>query len=82
MQIFVCSAPSGSDRLGRLVSHLFCQQSFYPLNPPAEEMSVDLEHADDYCKLNFTPHLLLVPSDLRFFIKVKSYSTLVLLQVI
>lgn len=62
-------APPGSDRMGRLVSHLFSQQSFYPLNPPAEEMSVDLEHADDYCKLTFTPHLLLVPSDIRFFIK-------------
>ncbi|XP_046645326.1 DNA polymerase alpha subunit B-like [Daphnia pulicaria] len=62
-------APPGSDRMGRMVSHLFSQQSFYPLNPPAEEMSVDMEHADDYCKLTFTPHLLLVPSDLRFFIK-------------
>ena len=56
--------------MGRLVSHLFSQQSFYPLNPPAEEMSVDLEHAYDYCKLACTPHLLLVPSDIRFFIKV------------
>nr|SVE84313.1 EOG090X07VJ [Daphnia pulex] len=62
-------APPGSDRMGRMVSHLFSQQSFYPLNPPAEEMSVDMEHADDYCKLTFTPHLLLVPSDLRFLIK-------------
>jgi len=68
--LIVDSAPPGSDRMGRLVSHLFSQQSFYPLNPPAEEMSVDLEHADDYCKLTFTPHLLLVPSDIRFFIKV------------
>nr|CAG4649419.1 EOG090X07VJ [Scapholeberis mucronata]SVE93677.1 EOG090X07VJ [Scapholeberis mucronata] len=62
-------APPGSDRLGRLVSHLFSQQSFYPLNPPSEEISVDLEHAEDFCKLPFTPHLLLLPSDLRHFIK-------------
>lgn len=33
-------------------------------------MSIDLEHADDFSKLPFTPHLLLVPSDLRHFIKV------------
>ena len=55
------------------MSHLFSQQSFYPLNPPAEEMSVDLEHADDFAKLPFTPHLLIVPSDLRHFIKVRLY---------
>nr|CAG4647137.1 EOG090X07VJ [Megafenestra aurita]SVE92449.1 EOG090X07VJ [Megafenestra aurita] len=65
----IAAAPPGSDRLGRLVSHLFSQQSFYPLFPPAEEMSIDLEHADDFSKLPFTPHLLLVPSDLRHFIK-------------
>nr|SVE74242.1 EOG090X07VJ [Daphnia barbata] len=62
-------APHGSDRLGRLVSHLLSQQSFYPLNPPSEEMSIDLEQAEDYCKLSFAPHLLFVPSDLRHFIK-------------
>nr|SVE75184.1 EOG090X07VJ [Daphnia dolichocephala] len=62
-------APHGSDRLGRLVSHLLSQQSFYPLNPASEEMSIDLEQAEDYCKLGFAPHLLFVPSDLRHFIK-------------
>nr|SVE75814.1 EOG090X07VJ [Daphnia hispanica] len=65
----IAVAPHGSDRLGRLVSHLLSQQSFYPLNPPSEEMSIDLEQAEDHCKLSFTPHLLFVPSDLRHFIK-------------
>nr|SVE86183.1 EOG090X07VJ [Daphnia similis]SVE86811.1 EOG090X07VJ [Daphnia similis] len=65
----IAVTPHGSDRLGRLVSHLFSQQSFYPLNPPSEEMSIDLEQAEDHCKLSFTPHLLFVPSDLRHFIK-------------
>nr|SVE88064.1 EOG090X07VJ [Daphnia similis] len=65
----IAVTPHGSDRLGRLVSHLFSQQSFYPLNPPSEEMGIDLEQAEDHCKLSFTPHLLFVPSDLRHFIK-------------
>nr|CAG4636258.1 EOG090X07VJ [Eubosmina coregoni]SVE69858.1 EOG090X07VJ [Eubosmina coregoni] len=65
----IAAAPQGSDRLGRLVSHLFSQQSFYPLCPASDEMSVDLEKAQDHCKLPFTPHILIVPSDLRFFIK-------------
>nr|CAG4643281.1 EOG090X07VJ [Ilyocryptus agilis] len=65
----IAVAPQGSDRLGRCVSHLFSQRSFYPLHPPSEEMSVDLNRAEDYCKLPFVPHILLVPSDLHYFIK-------------
>nr|CAG4642586.1 EOG090X07VJ [Evadne anonyx] len=65
----IAVTPQGSDRLGRLVTHLFSQQSFYPLHPAAEEMSIDLEHCDKHCKLPFPPHLLIVPSDLRHFIK-------------
>ena len=61
--------PQGSDRLGRLASHLLSQQSFYPLYPPAEEMSCDLEHWQRYCRLPFAPHLLILPSDLRHFAK-------------
>jgi len=65
----IAVTPQGSDRLGRLVTHLFSQQSFYPLHPAAEEMSIDLEHCDKHCRLPFPPHLLIVPSDLRHFIK-------------
>nr|CAG4641779.1 EOG090X07VJ [Eurycercus lamellatus] len=65
----IAVTPHGSDRMSRLVSHLFSQRSFYPLNPAAEEMSVDLEQVDEYCKLPFIPHVLIVPSDLRHFIK-------------
>nr|CAG4637850.1 EOG090X07VJ [Chydorus sphaericus] len=65
----IAITPQGSDRMSRLVSHIFSQRSFYPLSPPADEMSVDLKLTDTYSKLPFVPHVLLVPSDLRHFIK-------------
>lgn len=46
------------------------QQSFYPLYPPAEELSVDLQRWSLHCHLPAPPHLLILPSDLRHFIKV------------
>nr|CAG4640946.1 EOG090X07VJ [Eulimnadia texana] len=61
--------PHGSDRLGRLGNHLLSQRSFYPLWPPPEELSVDAEEWGKCCKLPCTPHILVVPSDLRYFIK-------------
>ena len=65
----IALAPQGSDRMGRLASHILGQQSFYPLYPPAEEMSIDLQRWADYCYLNSTPHILILPSDLRHFVK-------------
>jgi len=44
--------------------------SYYPLFPPAADVNMDVEHFDTYGRLNVTPHLLILPSDLRHFIKV------------
>jgi len=66
--------------MSRLVSHIFSQRSFYPLSPPADEMSVDLKLTDTYSKLPFVPHVLLVPSDLRHFIKVRNRVSLTLCE--
>ncbi|KAF5275015.1 hypothetical protein FQA39_LY06952 [Lamprigera yunnana] len=63
-----CSGLSG-DRLGRLASHILCQQSFYPLYPPEENMCIDYELLEQYGQLNIAPHLLILPSKLQFFIK-------------
>jgi DNA polymerase alpha-primase complex, polymerase-associated subunit B len=60
----------GSDTLGRIAGHILSQQSFYPLYPPAEEMNLDLELWARYASLDVTPHILILPSDLRCFIKV------------
>ncbi|XP_069682292.1 DNA polymerase alpha subunit B isoform X2 [Periplaneta americana] len=59
----------GSDRLGRLASHILSQQAFYPLYPPVEEINIDMELWAKYGRLDVTPHILILPSDLRCFIK-------------
>ncbi|KAK3864007.1 hypothetical protein Pcinc_030268 [Petrolisthes cinctipes] len=59
--------PQGSDRLGRLTQHILRQQSLYPLYPPAEGMCIDLEQAEMHARLPSTPHILVIPSDLRYF---------------
>lgn len=63
-----CSS-AGDDRLGRLASHLIQQQNFYPLYPPNEDFLVDMNLWDLYSWFSVTPHILIIPSDLRYFIK-------------
>ena len=58
-----------SDRLARLTQHIITQHSYYPLYPPAEDVFVDYDHFDVYAKMPVTPHVLITPSDLRYFIK-------------
>ncbi|KAL7646319.1 UNVERIFIED_CONTAM: hypothetical protein RMT77_003228 [Armadillidium vulgare] len=59
----------GSDRLGRFSKHLLLQQSFYPIYPPPENVFINLEQADLYTRLPFTPHVMITPSDLKGFVK-------------
>lgn len=63
--------PSGPvDRLGRLASHLLQQQSFYPLYPPSKDMCIDHELLEQHGFIEYIPHILILPSTLRYFIKV------------
>ncbi|XP_071453694.1 DNA polymerase alpha subunit B isoform X2 [Hetaerina americana] len=57
------------DRLGRLSRHLIHQRNFYPLYPPALGVNMDLKLWSQMCALPVTPHILILPSDLRGFIK-------------
>ncbi|CAH0551256.1 unnamed protein product [Brassicogethes aeneus] len=57
------------DRLARLASHLLNQQSFYPLYPPNSEMNVDHELLEQHGIFECIPHILILPSTLRHFIK-------------
>ncbi|ESP02897.1 hypothetical protein LOTGIDRAFT_110777 [Lottia gigantea] len=63
------SVAGSKDRLGRLAQHLLLQQSYYPLYPPNEDINIDYDHYEDYGRMPVTPHILLLPSDLRYFIK-------------
>lgn len=61
--------PGTTDRLGRLAQHLITQHSYYPLYPPSEEVNIDFEALDTCGTLPVTPHVLVLPSDLKQFTK-------------
>ncbi|XP_072345403.1 DNA polymerase alpha subunit B isoform X2 [Scyliorhinus torazame] len=63
------SPPGGSDRFTRILKHILTQRSYYPLYPPAEEMNIDYECFQLYAQTPVTPDVLIVPSELRYFIK-------------
>lgn len=65
----ICFPPRSGDRIRRLATHLFQQQSFYPLYPPAEDMNIDFEQLELLGQLNIQPHVLITPSDLMHFFK-------------
>eukprot|EP00112_Aurelia_sp_Birch-Aquarium-sp1_P011868 Seg2494.2 transcript_id=Seg2494.2/GoldUCD/mRNA.D3Y31 product="DNA polymerase alpha subunit B" protein_id=Seg2494.2/GoldUCD/D3Y31 len=62
-------APGSSDRLGRLAAHILKQRSYYPLQPPSEDINMDYLHFEQHCLMQTTPDILILPSDLRFFVK-------------
>lgn len=49
---------------------LFYLCSYYPLYPPHEDMAIDYENFYAYAQLQATPDVLIVPSELRYFVKV------------
>ncbi|KAK3595488.1 hypothetical protein CHS0354_021584 [Potamilus streckersoni] len=61
--------PGSSDRLGRLVLHLLSQHSYYPLYPPGPEVNIDFEQYEKFATMSVTPHVFIVPSDLKYFVK-------------
>ncbi|TSO77743.1 DNA polymerase alpha subunit B [Bagarius yarrelli] len=63
------SCATGSDRFSRIMKHMLTQRSYYPLYPPAEEVNMDYERFQQYGQLPLTPDILIVPSELRYFIK-------------
>lgn len=67
--MFFCS--NAGEKIRRAVNHLFQQGSFYPLNPPHEDVSIDSELASKFCTLKAVPNVLLLPGDTKCFIRVR-----------
>ncbi|CAN9515042.1 unnamed protein product [Ophioblennius macclurei] len=63
------SCGTGSDRFSRILKHMLTQRSYYPLYPPVEEVNMDYEKFQSYGQMPLTPDLLIVPSELRYFVK-------------
>lgn len=55
--------PTAADALSHLCS-------YYPLYPPQEDMAIDYENFYAYAQLPVTPDVFIVPSELRYFVKV------------
>lgn len=60
---------NAGERIKRAVNHLFHQASLYPLDPPQLDVGVDSELAARYAQLRTVPHVLLVPGELKCFIR-------------
>ncbi|XP_036182585.1 DNA polymerase alpha subunit B isoform X1 [Myotis myotis] len=65
----ISSASGTSDRFSRILKHILTQRSYYPLYPPQEDMAIDYESFYAYAQLPVTPDVLIVPSELRYFVK-------------
>ena len=57
------------DRMSTLCKHILSQRCFYPIFPPNPEINLEFTKYD-YLSLPVKPHILLLPSDLKEFIKV------------
>uniref|UniRef100_A0A8C1NJ24 DNA polymerase alpha subunit B n=2 Tax=Cyprinus carpio TaxID=7962 RepID=A0A8C1NJ24_CYPCA len=64
------SSGTGTERFSRIMKHMLTQRSYYPLHPPAEEVNMDYDKFQQFGQMNLTPDILIVPSELRYFIKV------------
>lgn len=63
------SCGTGSDRFSRILKHMLTQRSYYPLYPQVEEVNVDYEKFQSFGQMPLTPDILIIPSELRYFIK-------------
>ena len=55
--------------MGRLAGHLLQQHNFYPLHPPSEEINIEQPHFIKHAFFDSKPDILVLPSDLRYFVK-------------
>lgn len=61
---------NAGDKIKRVVNYLLHQKSFYPLSPPMEKLNFDIKRASRFARLERIPHLLILPSDQKPFIRV------------
>ncbi|XP_058061397.1 DNA polymerase alpha subunit B [Anopheles bellator] len=63
-----CSVDAG-DKIKRALNYLFHQASFYPLNPPMEDIPLDVDMLNDFGRLTRVPNVMVCPSALNRFIR-------------
>jgi hypothetical protein len=65
---FLAFRNAGADKIRRYVNYLLHQKSFYPLFPP--QVPTDLRLLHEYGTLNKVPNILVVPSDMKYYMRV------------
>ncbi|KAM7250757.1 hypothetical protein ACFE04_022640 [Oxalis oulophora] len=63
---------TSTDRMSKLAGHILNQKSFYPLYPAAESIPLDYSVAPEALQISWVPDILIVPSDMKYFVKVLS----------
>lgn len=58
---------NAGDRVKRVANYLFNQNSFYPLNPASNKVSVDSGLLQQFGTLPIVPNILIVRSDAKCF---------------
>lgn len=58
------------DKIKRIVNYLLHQKTFYPLTPAGDNVNLDSTRLSRFARLERVPHLLILPSDQRPFIRV------------
>uniref|UniRef100_A0A182QD18 DNA polymerase alpha subunit B n=1 Tax=Anopheles farauti TaxID=69004 RepID=A0A182QD18_9DIPT len=62
-------AGTGGDKIKRAYNHLFHQASFYPLNPPPEEVPLDVDLLNEFGRLKRVPNVMICPSALNRYVR-------------
>ncbi|KAM7274067.1 hypothetical protein ACFE04_028731 [Oxalis oulophora] len=63
---------TSTDRMSKLAGYILNQKSFYPLYPAAESIPLDYSVAPEALQISWVPDILIVPSDMKYFVKVLS----------
>ncbi|XP_055523124.1 DNA polymerase alpha subunit B [Wyeomyia smithii] len=57
------------DRIKRAFNYMFHHQTFYPLNPPPENIPLDLDLLSEFGNLPKVPNMMICPGDLKCFVR-------------
>lgn len=64
---------NAGDKVRRIFNYLLHQRSFYPLSPPSEDVALDSELARDHASLDIVPNVMILPSSMKYFIRVSNF---------
>ncbi|XP_050087810.1 DNA polymerase alpha subunit B isoform X2 [Anopheles aquasalis] len=64
-----CYSADAGDKIKRTLGYLFHQASFYPLDPPPEDIPVDVDMLNEFGRLTRVPNIMVCPSSMNRFVR-------------